>query len=75
MAVRLLSAPKFVKPLVAVLTLTHLKNLMRYAMRNKNLYVIIIVLLAVLLMAIVIWLFDIRIENIEKQNKVYLKTG
>jgi hypothetical protein len=62
-------SPKICKTLGCHPNLTHLKNLIRYAMRNKNLYVIIIVLLAVLLIAVVLWVFDIRINKIEKSNQ------
>jgi len=38
-------------------------------MLKKNLSIIIIVLLTLLLMAVVIWIFNKRIEKIEKENK------
>lgn len=39
----------------------------RYVMPKKNLSLIIIILLTMLLIAIVIWLYDIRIKNVEKK--------
>ena len=39
---------------------------MRYA--KKNLLVILVILLTLLLIAIVIWVFDKRIEAVEKKN-------
>jgi len=38
-------------------------------MRKKNLSAILIILLALLLIAIVIWLYDKRIQNVEKKMK------
>ena len=40
-----------------------------YVMRKKNLSAILIILLALLLIAIVIWLYDKRIQNVEKKMK------
>ena len=41
---------------------------MRYA--KKNLSIIIIILLSLLLIAIVIWMYDKRIESIEMKMKI-----
>jgi len=38
-------------------------------MLRKNLSIIIVVLIALLLMALVIWVFGRRIEKIEKKNR------
>jgi len=40
-------------------------------MLKKNLSIIIIVLLTLLLMAVVIWIFNKRIEKIEKRMNTY----
>jgi cbb3-type cytochrome oxidase subunit 3 len=51
-------------------------------MQKKNFYVILIVLLALLLIAIVVWVFDRRINKIRKetepaimQNFIYKKSS
>jgi len=38
-------------------------------MQKKNISIILIILLTVLLLAFVIWMFDRKIENIEKKMK------
>jgi len=38
-------------------------------MRNKNLPVIIIVILAAIMIALVIWVYDQRIRNVEERQK------
>jgi hypothetical protein len=38
-------------------------------MRNKNLPLIIIVMLAALMIALVIWFYDQRIKNVEEKQR------